>query len=160
MYVHVTVRPLNIVFFPRISNILRLHSHQHGKWPVNKNDCTLRSQIRWVALLLAGDGLQWIGLTHNFDEHPVALTSLSAPMFQNCVTQALELSGATRQIKIRYEITDIFLVWYLYKTYKKELWRNWCSERMAKYWIPTELRWKISKNGDRVKGCWSGIELM
>ena len=36
------------------------------KWPANRSDCTLRFQIRWVALLQAGGGLQWIGKKHIF----------------------------------------------------------------------------------------------
>ena len=32
----------------------------YRKWPANKSDCTLRSQIRSVAPLLAGDGMQSI----------------------------------------------------------------------------------------------------
>ena len=43
----------------------------YSKWPANKSDCTLRSQIRWVALLDAGVGLQWIRKKRNFNEHPV-----------------------------------------------------------------------------------------
>ena len=40
------------------------------KWSVNRSECTLRFQIRWVALLQAGDGLRWIGKKHNFLRTP------------------------------------------------------------------------------------------
>ena len=42
----------------------------YRKWPANKSDWTLRSKIRWVALLYAGDGLQWIGKNTIFNERP------------------------------------------------------------------------------------------
>ena len=50
----------------------------YRKWPVNKSACTIRSQIRWVALLHAGVGLQWIGKKkHNLKwTHCIYLFSL------------------------------------------------------------------------------------
>ena len=58
--------PLNIVYFsPRIFNILRPLPRQNlaaigctENGPANKSDCTMRSKIRWVALLHAVEGLQ------------------------------------------------------------------------------------------------------
>ena len=44
----------------------------YRKWHANKSDCTLKSQMRWVALLHAGDmGCSELGKHTIFNEHPV-----------------------------------------------------------------------------------------
>ena len=57
------------------------HNWLHRKWPANKSDCKLRSKIRRVVLLNAGDRLQWIRINTLLNEQPVLYCGVHLKVF-------------------------------------------------------------------------------
>ena len=127
---------LNIVFFSKNFQYFAFSPSPalgcywlERKWPANRRDCTLRFQIRCVALLQAGGGLQWIGKKTQFWMSTLYLVAVKKLSF---FLSESEYGAWDRRVRVRkYNfLTTLGVSWYfsdlilILSLFSKD-WKKW-----------------------------------